>query len=81
MVFSNSSSTLAAVGQAQHVAHLRGIDHAAAMGDRLVEQRSPSRTEPSAARAINVNASGEISTFSVPAISANCRSAPRAARA
>ena len=28
-----------AVGQAQHVAYLGGIDHAAAMGDRLVEHR------------------------------------------
>ncbi len=29
----------AAVGETQHIAHLRGIDYAAAMGDRLVEHR------------------------------------------
>ena len=69
MVFSNRSSDAAAVGQPQHVAHLRGIDHAAAMGDRLVEHG-----QPVAHRAVGGTRhqaparSGETSTFSAAAI-------------
>ncbi len=48
----------AAVGKAEHRAHVGRAHRAGAHRDRLIEQRSPSRTEPSAARAISVSALG-----------------------